>query len=289
MTMRQFDPKPQATVACTSQCFAMRLLWSKLSERMASLFVWDADRTSEHDSNKETIVLELQRIDDAVEKPAVQVQVTPVGVLQIRCKHGIREVQKTDACEPVEHVEVSMTKIMIIDVIQYDMSDPGEEQGHESDELTLLYAMDWTLPGPWQEHARHIALRVPDMAAKGEGCALEGPARTTPPREPCGPRHGGVQRYSLCEDPILPSDVAVAHGNINPERPAPPEEGRRTEFETHIIDLEIGGNVMPPRSVTIGYGCAGGGSKYNPDQQNVPIRVRGHPDDMITIRPNFRN
>jgi len=37
--------------ACTSQCLAMRLMWSRFSERVSSLFVWDADLVSEHDSS----------------------------------------------------------------------------------------------------------------------------------------------------------------------------------------------------------------------------------------------
>ena len=117
----------------------------------------------------------------------------------------------------------------------------------------------------------------------------KGPAGTTPSSEPCGPFHGNVQVYISCQSPVLPSDVAVAHGNINPERPATPEERGRIEFGTHIIDLEIGGKLLPPRSDIIGYGCAGGGSKSNPNQRNVLMRVSGHPDVMNTIRPNIRN
>lgn len=37
--------------SCASQCLAMRLIWSQFSERVASLFTWDADLVSEHDSS----------------------------------------------------------------------------------------------------------------------------------------------------------------------------------------------------------------------------------------------
>ena len=94
--------------------------------------------------SKEAAEPQFQKIDKAMEKPAVRDQVASVGGFQIQCRHRIGEVRKTNVRELVEHMMVSVTKVMTENVIQYDMFSPGDERGRESDELELLYALDWT-------------------------------------------------------------------------------------------------------------------------------------------------